>query len=115
MTELFISHFSKGFSASACAAWVKAKDRPPIAVILKALDEQKKSEQWLKDNGQFIPKPTNWLNAGQWDDVAILPKKPLSYEDLYFSHLKEKSPKGPVVINNPAAGLLPGSGADLEK
>ena len=36
--------------------------------MLSAIDAQKKSDQWKKDNGQFIPNPTTWLNQGRWED-----------------------------------------------
>ena len=53
-------------------AWDKAKDRPPIAQILAALDACKKSAQWNKDDGQFIPLATTWINQGRWD---VVPRK----------------------------------------
>lgn len=36
--------------------------------ILSAVEAAKKSEQWQRDNGQFIPHPATWLNQGRWDD-----------------------------------------------
>ena len=36
--------------------------------MLSAIDTQKKSDQWAKDNGQFIPNPTTWLNQRRWED-----------------------------------------------
>lgn len=36
--------------------------------ILKAVLEQKASEQWTRENGRFIPLPKTWLNRGSWDD-----------------------------------------------
>ena len=36
--------------------------------ILRAVREQSTSDQWTKDNGQFIPLPKTWLNRGSWDD-----------------------------------------------
>lgn len=49
-------------------AWDKATDRPDLADILTALDKQKQTPDWSKDNGQFIPHPTTWLNQGRWAD-----------------------------------------------
>lgn len=40
----------------------------PVEVLLLAIEEQKKSNQWQKDNGQFIPHPATWLNGHRWDD-----------------------------------------------
>ena len=50
----------------AIVAW--AKHEPDLQKVLKALKSQKNSEQWKKDNGQFIPLPTTWLNGARWED-----------------------------------------------
>ena len=42
--------------------------RPELSVLLAAIEDQKKSEEWLKENGQFIPYPASWLRAGSWAD-----------------------------------------------
>lgn len=39
-----------------------------ICVILDAIEKQKNTDQWKKDNGQFIPNPSTWLNQGRWED-----------------------------------------------
>lgn len=36
--------------------------------ILLALEKQKGSYDWQKDNGQFIPYPATWLNGRRWED-----------------------------------------------
>ncbi len=38
------------------------------ADIITTLNWQRKSEQWLKDNGQFIPYPATYLNQRRWED-----------------------------------------------
>ena len=38
-----------------------------IEVIIKALENHKRSLQWTKDGGQFIPHPTTWLNQRRWE------------------------------------------------
>ena len=40
----------------------------PLEVLLTAIEKQKESAQWSKDNGQFIPHPTTWLNGKRWED-----------------------------------------------
>jgi hypothetical protein len=52
--------------ANAIKAWQKLN--PPLDVVLEAVEKQKNSEQWSKDNGQFIPHPTTWLNGKRWED-----------------------------------------------
>jgi hypothetical protein len=39
-----------------------------LDVLLIALEAQKKSSQWTKDNGQFIPHAATWLNGKRWED-----------------------------------------------
>lgn len=39
-----------------------------VDVLLDALNKQKRSEQWNKDNGQYIPNPSTWLNQRRWED-----------------------------------------------
>jgi hypothetical protein len=43
-------------------------NRPELELIVSKIAELKKSSQWAKDNGQFIPHPATWLNRGGWDD-----------------------------------------------
>ena len=35
---------------------------------MKKLEIFKKSYNWNKDNGQYIPNPTTWLNQKRWED-----------------------------------------------
>lgn len=39
-----------------------------LETMLKAIEKQKGSEQWTKDNGQYIPHPSTWLNQSRWED-----------------------------------------------
>jgi hypothetical protein len=43
-------------------------DKEKIKIIISKIDELKKSNDWKKDNGQFIPYPSTWLNARGWED-----------------------------------------------
>ena len=45
-----------------------AKVAVPVQVLLDAIEVQKKSEDWTKENGQFIPYPATWLNGKRWED-----------------------------------------------
>lgn len=50
--------------------WFK-KNKPSKELVDKMIDtiyKFKKTEQWKKDNGQFIPYPMTWLRGGCWDD-----------------------------------------------
>lgn len=57
-------------------AWkrkIKEKALPELEVLLGKLCEQKNSEQWQKDNGEFIPHPSTYLNQHRWEDETHLP------------------------------------------
>lgn len=43
-------------------------DETLMQTILNAIEKQKKSDQWTKDGGQYIPHPGTWLNGRRWDD-----------------------------------------------
>lgn len=59
----------------ALKSWLKISPDEALAnTIISSLNEQKESQQWTKDNGQFIPHPTTWLNRKGWLDEA--PTKP---------------------------------------
>jgi len=68
--EEFWSKYPKKKSKEAAKkAWVKLGPSDElIDTMLTALEEQKNSEQWTKDNGQFIPYPASWLNGHRWED-----------------------------------------------
>lgn len=57
----------------AIRAFEKANvDESLLETILNAIERQKKSDQWTKDNGQFIPHPATWLNQRRWDDDVVV-------------------------------------------
>jgi len=64
---------------AALSAWKKAKAKPAIDAVLVAIETQRQSEQWRKDNGQFIPHPATWLNQCRWDDEVET--KPTRWRD----------------------------------
>lgn len=44
------------------------KVQTDLGTLLSAVEAQKRSAQWRKDNGQYIPNPATWLNQGRWED-----------------------------------------------
>ena len=36
--------------------------------VMSSLESFKKSEQWQKNNGQFIPYGVTWVNGSGWED-----------------------------------------------
>ncbi|WP_028605536.1 helix-turn-helix domain-containing protein [Ottowia thiooxydans] len=55
--------------SDAAKSWSKKllhEDLDLRAEVMVALAQQKKSDQWAKDAGKFIPHPTTWLNKERW-------------------------------------------------
>lgn len=82
--EMFWQVYPKKVSkAQALKAWSKLKPNAKLQqVILSALERQKQSAQWQKDNGQFIPYPATWLNGRRWEDMQeqVSQPAPKKYE-----------------------------------
>lgn len=43
-------------------------------VMAKALELDKRSRQWRKDNGEYIPYPSSWLNGRMWENEHNQPE-----------------------------------------
>lgn len=73
-SQSFLSFWSeypkKTGKDDAWKAWQKAK--PELQDVLSALQWQKRSEQWVKDGGQYIPNPSTYINQGRWKDEPPL-------------------------------------------
>lgn len=55
--------------ATARKAWEKLRlTSQEYASLLRAIEAQKQSPQWQRDNGQYIPHPSTWLNQRRWED-----------------------------------------------
>lgn len=63
----------------------------PIDRLLDAVEEQRRSRQWTKDNGQFIPNPATWLSQSRWEDRLENPNNPR--EDGVCRHRSNATPE----------------------
>ena len=69
--EFWQAYPKKVGKGAAWSAWKKTKkQRPPNGRVVEAVNTQKRSEQWRKDDGQYIPNPATWLNQHRWEDEA---------------------------------------------
>lgn len=68
---------------NAIKAWKKIR-LEEVEQILTALSIFKQSQEWLKDNGQFIPHPATWLNQRRFEDdfVNLSPKQSFDINSL---------------------------------
>jgi len=56
-------------------AWQKIKpDASTFRRIIEAIEIHKRSNDWQKESGAYIPYPATWLNAKCWEDEINLDK-----------------------------------------
>ena len=51
--------------------WKKASAERDVAVIVAHVDRLKKSTDWMKNNGEFIPAPLVYLNQKRWQGAEV--------------------------------------------
>ena len=68
--DLFwVEYPNKKAKKKAHDSWVKLNPTGELfASIMAGLETAKKSAQWTKDGGKFIPHPSTWLNQERWND-----------------------------------------------
>lgn len=92
--SLYPKKLAKG---DARKAWAQTEAiRPDIDTVVKAILAQRRTDQWMRDGGQFIPYPATWLRAERWDDVleVEMPKperKPDRYELANIEQAKREA------------------------
>lgn len=80
MFERFWSAYpNKKAKEKARRAWNRL--RPDMALCRRmaaALELDKQSVAWQKDDGRYIPHPATWLNGRRWEDEHKAPVLPPS-------------------------------------
>lgn len=68
--EAFWKQYPKKVNKFKSEEWFR-KNKPNEILfnyIIKKLEMFKKSKEWKKENGKYIPHPTTWLNQKRWED-----------------------------------------------
>lgn len=47
-----------------------------VGKMLAAIEAWKQSDQWRKNDGQYVPYPVTWLNQERWNDQVAVEKLP---------------------------------------
>jgi hypothetical protein len=66
--QFWLAYPKKVGKGAAEKAFAKARLNGHLPEVLKSIEVQKRSEQWQKDGGQYIPNPATWLNQKRWED-----------------------------------------------
>ncbi len=86
--DLFWSEYpNKQAKIAAKRAWLKIKPDERVDVM-SGIARWKRSESWLKDDGQFIPHPATFLNQRRFEDS---PKSKALKKKIYYNHLPPKN------------------------
>lgn len=82
--ELYPRKEGKG---AAKKSWEKINPNAELfEKIMSAVRENiEHNPQWQRNNGQYIPHPTTWLNQGRWDDDI----SSLEHDDYFTRELKK--------------------------
>jgi hypothetical protein len=78
----------KSGKAQAWKAWQKLGNDTHYDSVMQGLKVQMKSEQWTKDDGQFIPMASTFLNQKRWE-VEIVPRGTSSGIDQLVGEAKQ--------------------------
>lgn len=92
-------------------AFMKIKpDDKLLEKMLSCIEREKQSLDWLKDNGQYIPYPSSWLNGERWNDeditdtVTIIDNKPKAVPTVKNVALESLRSAAEKSTNTPALG-----------
>lgn len=67
--EFWAAYPKKVGKKAALSSWKKLKPTAELHdKIMTAVGRARVTEQWLRENGRYIPNPTTWINQGRWDD-----------------------------------------------
>ena len=67
-----------------------------LETMIRAVEVQKKSDQWTRDNGQYIPHPSTWIHQRRWEDdvkpISIVSKRVSAqdYEQRDYSEVQKE-------------------------
>lgn len=80
-----------------------------LARMLAALESQKRSEQWIKEDGEYVPAADNWLIDRRWEGSDLPRSVPaggrVQSEPGQFANRREYKPrKAPAPGEPPAEG-----------
>lgn len=68
--ETFWAAYPRHVAKDKARTAFKAVPLKEIPALMESLEKHKRSDQWTKDGGQFIPHPATWLNQKRWQGDA---------------------------------------------
>jgi len=85
------SYPKKKSKGQAEKAFIKlSPDDKLLSVMLATIEKAKKSTNWVKDGGQYIPYPATWLNAKGWEDEYLEEELPKNDTTGKYDHMVKR-------------------------
>ncbi len=81
--KFWINYPKKRNKGYAKKVWLRIKPSEKLLkIMMDKIMEAKKTHDWQKDGGQFIPYPSSWLSGECWEDSFETPvKSHISHEE----------------------------------
>ena len=77
--QFWAAYPRKASKAAARKAFEKLKvTDEKLMVLLDALARQRRSDQWTRENGRYIPYASTWLNGARWEDAEPEISRPMN-------------------------------------
>lgn len=89
--QFWTAYPKKKSKGDAEKAWLKINPSEQLlATIIAKIEQAKTSEDWLKNDGQYIPYPSTWLNRQGWEDEFTQNKQilPDNYVAIELAKIK---------------------------
>jgi hypothetical protein len=59
---------------AALKSFLRIKPSEDLVIrMITVVEQMKKTDQWKREHGQFIPHPATWLNQSRWEDEVAMP------------------------------------------
>ncbi len=75
--NIFWKVYPRKEGKGACEKWwlQNKPDDVLLGTMLAKIEQAKKTRQWQRDEGQYVPMPSTWLNQKRWEDDYPSPTK----------------------------------------
>lgn len=83
--DKFYSKYPKKVKKQDVKRWFM-KNKPSselFSSMMNSLEQFRGCKDWLKDDGQYIPYPSTWLNQKRWEDEGVEEEQSLSSKRQY--------------------------------